>query len=280
MELKNELHDYQALVLICAEEKLIEHGKPSLSETSLISGIVSRLKKKDKKDKRHTNKVNFKKEHFNKLTQHDLWKEKIIQLADGSYILSSMLKTSTSNINTNCYQWSNTDYYQALDFTLQILKEMDEFEFESLVSKVLAKSFKNYKFEATKKTGDGGIDVIGIREDIKNPEKIELVFVQAKKFNKKEKVDISDAYKFITASRIKIKNEYQGKVSKFEGVFITTGCIGSSFEKLLVDGSESGFNFYGWDGERFAGKMIKHGMGVKYSIDSKFWSENNRNMNK
>jgi len=236
MKLKDELSDYHELILRFAEQKLLKDGKPYLSESLLISGIVSLLKKIDKKDKRHTDKIRFKRNFFNELTQHYLWKEKIIKLANGKYILSNEHKNTSNMLNTNCYKWSNINYYEAVDSTLQILKEMDPYEFEDLLSKVLLFSYKNYSFSVSKKSGDGGIDIVGTREDIKNPDKLEVVFIQAKKFDKKEKVDISDAYEFLSTSRIKLKNEYPNKVSKFEGLFITTACYGYSFEKVLIDG--------------------------------------------
>lgn len=265
--------NYLEKVIAAAESKLEKAEKP-LSEGLLIPGIITILKSQLKNDDRHTSKVRFKKDTFSVVTKTTQWKSKILTLPNGNYFLKKDEEKFAERPKEINYNWENVGYLEAVDYSLKLLKKIDPFELESLVGSVLEKSYKGYKFQTTQRTGDGGIDVVGIREDAKTPDFNEIVFVQVKRFDGPVSRDYAD--KFVGASIIKLeelRKTSNKMVSKFEGLFVSTGSYTSTFENALRIASKVGVNYYAWDGERFAGRMIKHGVGVKYSIDKDFWDQ-------
>jgi restriction endonuclease Mrr len=261
--------EYLSIVVDAAEQKLVKAGIP-ITDSQLIPGIVSILKKKlGKTDSRHSSKIRFKQTIFKTVISSSEWKEKIYQLKNGKFALKKDAHLHAIKTDDEKYNWHEIKQDDAVDYVLEILKEMNPYKFEELVEKVLKKSYEGYSFEVTSKSGDGGIDIIGKRDDVKNTDKLEIVFVQVKKFE--GTVGRGNADSFIGASTTKL-NELGGKTSKFDGLFVTTGVYPSSFDKALLAGSKVGVHFYSWDGVRLARKMIKHGIGVRYSIDLDFWT--------
>ncbi|MCL2015091.1 MAG: restriction endonuclease [Defluviitaleaceae bacterium] len=104
--------------------------------------------------------------------------------------------------------------------------------------------------EVTKKTGDGGIDGI-IKQDELG---LEMIYIQAKKWDKSTKISAPEVQKFVGA----LAGEKAAK-----GVFITT----SSFSKPAIDFAESlqSNKIILVDGLMLAKFMIKHNLGVSTS---------------
>ncbi len=105
-------------------------------------------------------------------------------------------------------------------------------------------------FQETPKSGDGGIDGI-ISQDKLGLEKI---YIQAKRYNEKNKVREPDIRNFIGAM--------SGDVSK--GIFVTT----SIFDDSAIHKAKSAFNhkIILIDGEQLADLMIKYEVGVQIKI--------------
>lgn len=257
--------EYVTKIIEAAHSKLLSAGKP-LSEMELIPGILKRLKTSvGKTDKRHTSKIRFKKEYFSTIAENDLWKNSIIQLPNKRYVLKTDKDKFTERDSSELWNWNYATYDEAIKLKVANLQTIDAYKLEKLVSIILNKIFPDYYFHETKKTGDGGIDVIG---EIKNSRKSEGVFVQVKRFKG-------------TVSREKA-NEFHGTIMHFKkskklkrviGLYITTGKFSSTFSEFLKLNEEVGIKYNQWNGEELARQMLKHGIGVKYSIDFDFWSE-------
>jgi restriction system protein len=256
---------YLKEIIQAANSKLITAGK-SLTELELIPGILKRLKSKlGKKDLRHTSKVRFKKEYFKDVIDTKEWLSEIVQLSDKRYILKIDKDKYVSEKTEDLWHWSDLSYDDAIRFKLENLKNINPFKLEKLVSNILNKIYTDFTFNETRKTGDGGIDVIGVckSENVK-----EAVYVQVKKFKG-------------TVSRDKA-NEFHGTIvdlkrqkdfNKIIGLFITTGSFSSTFEDFLKKNEDECIKYLRWNGEELSRQMLKHGLGVRYSIDPDFWSE-------
>ncbi len=260
--------EYLIEIIRAAKLKLLAARKP-LSELELIAGIVSSLKKKvGKDDMRHSSKSRFKKDFFTEAIESKEWQEKIIQISiktNKRFILKAEVEKYAPEDKNDIWHWREIAYENAIQYKLQNLKNIDPYKLEKLVSYILNKIFSEFNFKETRKSGDGGIDVIGVskKEDIK-----EAVYVQVKRYSG-------------TLSREKA-NEFHGtildlkrqkKYKKITGFYITTGSFSAPFEEFLNKNEIESVKYSRWNGEELAKQMLKHGLGVKYSIDTSFWRE-------
>jgi hypothetical protein len=231
--------NYILAVVSAAEQKIQISNKP-LTEPELIRGIVHLLKKKvGKKDARHSSKIRFKKEIFGQVISSPHWKSTISQLEDKKFVLSSGYTHIDSPEIENEFSYRDKNFEEAQDFTLRLLKKINEFKLEEL-SKEIVKKLYNYDFEVTKKSGDMGVDVIGTRNDRDSPGKVEKMYIQVKRYFKTVGRDSAD--KFIGAVSTFMNNNHK-QFSKTEALFITTGKYPDSFLKQLEDASKTGLCF-------------------------------------
>ena len=255
---------YLKEIIEAANSKLLTAGKP-LTELELIPGILKRLKSKlGKKDLRHTSKTRFKKEYFKDAIETKEWLAEIVQLSDKHFILKTEKDKYVKKENDDVWNWKDSSYDDAIRFKLENLKKINHFNLEKLVSNILNKIYSDFNFIETKKTGDGGVDVIG---SSKYENRKEAVYVQVKQYTG-------------TISRDKA-NEFHGTISdlkrqkkhkKITGLFVSTGNYSTSFESFLTNNEDECIKYLKWNGEELARQMLKHGIGVKYSIDTDFWS--------
>lgn len=259
------MQDGYELNIINAAISKLKDAEKSLSDLELTAGIVKRLKVKlGDKDKRHSSKIRFRKDFFKSIIETIEWKNEILQMSDKKFILKKDLATYTIK-NKVEWEWSESSYEEAIKKTLANLSIIDPFKIEKLVKDLLNKIYIDYDFIVTQKTGDGGIDVIG---KSKNIDLNEAVFVQVKRHKGTISRDKADAFHGAITS-IKKKENYL----KVTGLYITTGKYSSSFLTFLNENQEKVMPYISWNGEEFAKQMLKHGFGVKYSIDNDFWTE-------
>jgi hypothetical protein len=258
--------DYLNTIVEAAITKLNDAQKP-LSDLEITSGIVHRLKKKlGEGDKRHSSKGRFRKDSFKEVVNSPEWKKSIIQLSDKKFILKGDEAKYAKQELADQWNWANITYNDAIDFKLNNLKKINPFKLEELVSKLLTFIYSDHYFTVTKKTGDKGIDIIGIREISEG--KKEAIYVQVKRFEGTVSRDNAD--KFIGALNGLIKkNGY----THLTGLFITTGKYASTFGPKLKEAQEKNISYAWWDGVELSRQMLKNGLGVKYSLDIDFWKE-------
>ena len=124
------------------------------------------------------------------------------------------------------------------------VKEMDPYEFEVVILKLLRKMGYG-EMVTTKKSGDGGIDGV-MNEDTLG---LERIYIQAKRYTE-NKVQETDIRNFIGAM--------SGDTSK--GVFVTT----SAFASKAVDKAESAHHrIILIDGDRLADLMYEFEVGIQ-----------------
>jgi hypothetical protein len=258
--------NYSDEIVSAAILKLTDSQKP-LTDLEITAGIVHRLKKKlGEDDKRHSSKGRFRKDSFKEVVNSPEWMKNILQLSDKKFILKAEEGKYVKHKLTDQWTWANISYNEAIEFKLNNLKKINPFKLEELVSKLLKFIYPDFNFIVTKKTGDKGIDVIGVRE-ISNSKK-EAIYVQVKRFEGTVSRDNAD--KFIGALNGLIKkNSY----SHLTGLFVTTGKYASTFDLKLKESQEKNISYTCWDGVELSRQMLKNGLGVKYSLDVDFWKE-------
>jgi|688.fasta_scaffold546949_2 hypothetical protein len=256
---------YLKEIIFAANSKLISAGKP-LTELELIPGILKRLKSKlGKKDLRHTSKSRFKKEYFKDAIDSKEWLSEILQLSDKRFILKVEKDKYITEEVDDLWHWRDSSYEDAIRFKQENLKKIDPFKLEKLVSFILNKIYTDFQFKDTKKTGDGGIDVIGVS---KSESLKEAVYVQVKQH--KSSISRDKANEFHgTIADLKRQNQFD----KIIGLYITTSKFSTGFEEFLKKNEDECIKYLRWNGEELAKQMLKHGVGVKYSIDTEFWGE-------
>lgn len=265
-EIKKMENSYKKQIIEAAITKLSSSKKP-LSDLEITAGIVHNLKKTiGEGDKRHTDKNRFRKDSFKYVVNDPDWKKSIVQLSNKKYILKTDEKTYSKKNETKNWNWKNIGYDEAIQFKLNNLKEINPFKLEELVKTLLATINPEFEFEVTKKTGDKGVDVIGVRKI--NSNKKEAIYVQVKRFNGTVSRDNAD--KFVGAlSKEAQKHGY----SRIKGLFVTTGNYSTTFIEKLRDEHDKIVKYEHWDGKELSRQMLKNGVGVKYSIDIDFWKD-------
>jgi restriction endonuclease Mrr len=257
---------YLKSIVEAAIKKLNDAQKP-LSELEITAGIVHRLKMHlGEDDKRHSSKGRFRKDSFKDAVDTSEWKKSISQLSDKKFILKTDEEKYAKHELQEQWTWANISYEEAIEYKLNNLKKIDPFKLEELVSKLLKNIYPDFDFNVTRKTGDQGIDVIGIREIQVN--KKEAIYVQVKRFEKTVVREYAD--KFIGALNGLIKKH---SFSHLTGLFVTTGTYSSTFGPKLKEAQEKYVSYSWWDGVELSRQMLKNGLGVKYSLDVDFWKE-------
>jgi hypothetical protein len=259
--------DYYKIVTITAVERLSQSKKP-LSENEFTRGLVASLKKKHGKDDlRHSSKIRFRKEIFKYIVETPGWKNEIVQINNKKFALKSWVPDLPPSNTDPDFDWHNVPLEIAEEKVLKLLKKTNPFKLEELIAKMIERMY-GYKAEVTRKTGDMGIDVICYKDDFTTEGKKQAMYIQVKGFE--GTVGRDNADKFIGAVKEYYKKE---KWSKFDGLFITTGKFPPSFQTKLENSSETGINFFCWDGKKLVKNLIGLGWGINYSIDLNFWND-------
>lgn len=260
--------DYIEKVIEAGVFKLKESSKP-LSELEITSRIVGRLKKTaGSKDNRHSSKVRFRSTCFKDIINSPEWKKRILQLSDKKFILKEDESKYVKTEFADKWTWTNIAYLDAIEFKLNNLKNIDPFKLEELVSKLLKVIYPDFDFIPTKKSGDHGIDVIGIKEDSNNNK--EAIYVQVKQFTGKTKIGSPHADSFVGALDGLIKKH---NYSHLTCLFVTTSDFSAPFLNKIKESQEYNKSFISWNGIELSRQMLKNGLGVKYSLDLDFWKD-------
>jgi HJR/Mrr/RecB family endonuclease len=259
-------NNYKKQIIRAAIAKLGGSKKP-LSELEITAGIVHNLKRTlGENDKRHTDKNRFRKDSFKNVVNDPKWKKNIVQLSNKKYILKTEEKIYSKKSASNNWNWKNIGYNEALQFKLNNLKEIDPFKLEELVSTLLTVINPEFEFSVTKKTGDKGVDVIGVRKI--NANRKEAIYVQVKRFNGTVSRDNADKFVGALSNEAK-KHGY----SRIKGLFVTTGSYSTTFIEKLREEHDKIVKYEHWDGKELSRQMLKNGIGIKYSIDIDFWKD-------
>jgi len=258
--------EYSDEIILAAISKLKDANKP-LSDLEITKGIIHRLKKKlGDDDERHSSIVRFRKNSFKGIINSLEWKKNILQIDNKKFILKEDENIHAKQKSEVAWTWENKSYEEAINFKLNNLKNINPFKLEELVARLLKFIYPDFNFLVTKKTGDKGIDVLGIQEF--SSSKKEAIYVQVKRFD--GTVSRKDADGFIGALYGLIKkNSY----THLTGLFITTGKYSSTFGPKLKDAQEKNISYLWWDGVELSRQMLKNGLGIKYSLDVDFWKE-------
>lgn len=258
--------EYSDEIIDAAISKLKDAEKP-LSDLEITAGIVHRLKKKlGDDDERHSSKVRFRKNCFKEIINSPEWKKNILQIDNKKFILKEEELKYVKPELAEQWTWTNMSYESAIEFKLNNLKKIDHFKLEELVSLLLKFIYPDFDFNTTKKTGDKGVDVIGIRKITENLK--EAIYVQVK--GVEGTVSRDNADKFIGALNGVIKKN--GYI-RLTGLFVTTGKYPLSFTEKLKEAQEKNISYICWNGIELSRQMLKNGLGVKYSLDLDFWKE-------
>ena len=220
--------------------------------SALASGSLSLVELKEQAEFiAHQEKVAEKKKHLD--GQKSLGAKTSVNLAEVSAELSpnEMLELGQRNLKA-----------LVTEELLEKLKEMDPYEFESVILDLLKRM--GYGFvEGTKKSNDGGVDGVVYQDQLG----LETIYVQAKRFHE-QKVRETHIRHFIGAM--------SGDTNK--GIFVTT----SDFDAKAVTKAQSAHHkIVLVDGEQLADLLYEYGVGVQVrhtlvikSIDEDFFGIN------